>query len=39
LITLVFGPRTTGRSLETLNPVVDEVDAASLTPLAEYPRR
>lgn len=40
LITLIFGPRTTGRSLETLNPVVDaEADAASLTPLAEYPRR
>lgn len=39
LITLVFGPKTTGRSLETLNPVADEANAASLTPLAEYPRR
>jgi putative MFS transporter len=41
LITLVFGPRTTGRSLETLSPAVDP-DAtgdASLQPLADYPRR
>jgi putative MFS transporter len=40
LITLMFGPRTTGRSLETLNPAVEgEAGAASLTPLADYPRR
>ncbi len=41
LITLVFGPRTTGRSLETLNPAVDPLDkdAAALAPLADYPRR
>jgi putative MFS transporter len=41
LITLLFGPRTTGRSLETLNPAVDAKagEASSLAPLADYPRR
>jgi MFS transporter, putative metabolite:H+ symporter len=41
LITLVFGPRTTGRSLETLSPAVDPAAAgdARLEPLADYPRR
>ena len=41
LITLLFGPRTTGRSLETLNPAVDgaPADAASLGKLADYPHR
>ncbi|ALL67438.1 Niacin transporter NiaP [Paraburkholderia caribensis MBA4] len=41
LITVLFGPRTTGRSLETLNPAVDpDADgASSLAPLADYPRR
>ncbi|MFM0604591.1 MFS transporter [Paraburkholderia sediminicola] len=40
LITLAFGPRTTGRSLETLNPAVDAAgsQAASMPPLADYPR-
>ncbi|WP_233834144.1 MFS transporter [Paraburkholderia sp. ZP32-5] len=40
LITLVFGPKTTGRSLETLNPAVDaEGDTSALSPIAEYTRR